>query len=152
MSVTTNAAQTAARLRKIAERVEERAVDGLRAIAGATYREAGLGTPVDTGRARANWRVTVAGETFDVIGISTGPRAAQESAASQAESQSQREASSALAALRPGDRLFVQNNLPYIRRLNHGHSRKKPAGFVERALAEGRSVARRIRLVDRRGL
>lgn len=31
--------------------------------------------------------------------------------------------------------IFISNNLPYIRRLNEGHSQQAPAGFVEDSIA-----------------
>lgn len=75
-------------------------------------------TPVDTGRARANWlpslnapdtRQVEAGQKEDV-----GP---------------------VLASYRIKDTIYISNNLPYIRRLNDGWSKQAPAGFVDRALA-----------------
>ena len=131
MSVTTNAADFADRLRKIAERAEERAVDGVKLVALTTLSEVADGTPVDTGRAQGNWHLTVNLESFEMLGIGGG-------AASEA----------SLGALQSGDKVFVQNNLPYIRRLNFGHSKKLPAGFVERAIRAGQQVARQIKLVD----
>lgn len=35
------------------------------------------------------------------------------------------------------DDIFISNNVPYIRRLNDGHSKKAPAGFVQIAVAAG---------------
>ncbi len=85
-------------------------------------------TPVDTGWARANWvpSLTVpyggrslagSGSALDVI--------AQESGLSEV-----------LAFKLADGAIFVSNHVPYIRRLNAGHSRQAPAGFVEAAIAK----------------
>lgn len=75
------------------------------------------------GRARGNWQSStinpVAGETgrIDKGGFET--------------LQANR---AALSSLRPYSRSFLSNNVPYINRLNEGHSRQAPAGFVEGAI------------------
>jgi hypothetical protein len=42
--------------------------------------------------------------------------------------------------------LWVANNVPYIRRLNYGHSSQAPAGFVEMAIDTAlATVARKVK-------
>lgn len=75
-----------------------------------------MATPVDTGRAAGNWQTTVskpAEGTVDRNGaqasIAAGP--------------------SNLGKL--GESVYITNNLPYIKKLNDGSSKKSPAMFVE---------------------
>lgn len=77
------------------------------------------GTPVATGHARRNWIPSV-----------TAP--------SQVEATDDAEHAAGVARavqykLRDGS-LWVSNVVSYIRRLNNGWSKKKPAGFIERAI------------------
>jgi len=86
------------------------------------------------GRARGNWQVSIGGpETseLDVIDKSGGPTIAR--------------GNTRIKAYRKGSRftsIFIQNNVPYINRLNNGHSKAMAAGFVERAAAVAARGAR----------
>lgn len=79
-------------------------------------RTQGTGTPVDTGHARANWVPSIrTPHTGEVTG--DGPHS---------------KGVAAVLAFRLGDgSLFVSNGVPYINRLNYGHSKQAPAMFVE---------------------
>jgi hypothetical protein len=91
-----------------------------------------LGTPVDTGRARANW----------LVGIGTAPAGTTENLDQGGNASIQ--AAVSVIGNYPADKLpdlWIVNNLPYIGRLNDGSSEQAPAKFVEaaidRALANG---------------
>ncbi len=77
-------------------------------------------TPVDTGRARANWHMEL--DAPQIRLFEPGQEAPVIFTPGTAVSKSNPAA-------------FVSNNLPYIRRLNEGHSKQAPAGFVEDAIA-----------------
>lgn len=81
------------------------------------------GTPVDTGRARGNWQVTAdrpaAGEV-ERLDRSGGATIAAGLGASR--------------GIRPFGVSFVSNNVPYIRRLEEGHSNQSRA-FVAATVA-----------------
>lgn len=81
----------------------------LNVIGGGSY---GPGTPVDTGFARASWR----------IGLNR-PGAALGSARPN-------QIVTSLAGARAGDKLILSNNTKYIRRLEYGHSQQAPQGMV----------------------
>lgn len=88
-----------------------------------------MATPVDTGRARANWIPTIGipskaqeVNNFDKTGSSTIERAG--SVANQS---------------RVGDTIYISNNLPYIGALNDGHSKQAGREFVQRAIQAARS-------------
>ena len=84
-----------------------------------------LKTPVDTGRARANWQTQLRVRPDGVI------EAADPSGAS-AISEGARE----IGQLKPYDTVYIANNLPYISALNSGHSKQAPQGMVEVTIAE----------------
>lgn len=83
-----------------------------------------LGTPVATGRARGNWRVTIGSPAVGYERERFSP-SGQESI---------QEALSVSSAIVPGNDVWISNNLPYIGALNDGHSKQAPAGFIEKAV------------------
>ena len=77
-------------------------------------------TPVDTGRARGNW----------FVGINKSNRnIEQERKAFEAIQQGVGVVSSAKQLNYP--EIVISNNLPYIEKLNEGHSKQAPIKFVE---------------------
>lgn len=101
-------------------------------------------TPVDTSKALSNWVLTVE-EPFalyleaHVEGIAGSTQEESGQLALAAGEQQ-------LALKKPGEPIYIQNNAPYIRRLNEGYSQQEPAGFVERAVLLGRKTTERIGL------
>lgn len=90
-------------------------------------------TPVDTGRARANWLPSLGysrddtKETFDKSGqVAVG-------AATQTFSGAKLEQT-----------LWLSNNLPYIQRLETGYSKQAPAGMVAVTIAEWQGIVGRV--------
>jgi hypothetical protein len=89
-----------------------------------------LKTPVDTGRARGNWQAsvnapsTVATDDKDKTGVVT--------------------ISAAKAAVdgAPGNVFWLANNLPYIERLEYGHSKQSPKGMVRLTIKEVKASLR----------
>lgn len=98
-----------------------------------------MATPVDTGRARANWIVSIdapAAGTTDEVGA----------AAALAQG------AKVIAQYGDGMRtIHITNNLPYIKRLNEGWSAQAPAGFVEEAVAAGVKAVRGAQLLPTEG-
>jgi hypothetical protein len=91
------------------------------------------GNPVDTGRSRSNWIITLNNPTNSLItgedqGDSGSPIGA-ELALSQA--------NNTLKSRKPGDTIYLQNNTSYIEKLNNGSSDQAPANFVQKAIMEG---------------
>lgn len=82
------------------------------------------GTPVDTGWARANWVPSV-GQPFAGLAGSRNAVSFGEQAAGQA---------AVLGYRLSQGRAFVVNGVPYILRLNDGHSPQADPGFIERAI------------------
>lgn len=82
------------------------------------------GTPVKTGYARASWIPSIAQPSLATGGSkqAVNPAIAEAGAAS-------------VLTYRLGmGAVFVSNNVPYILKLNAGHSRQAPAGFVDAAV------------------
>lgn len=91
-----------------------------------------IGTPVDTGVARANW----------LAGVGSAPTGTSTDLDKAGGQTIQR--NNGTIATYPANGLpdlWIVNNLPYIGRLNDGYSEQAPAKFVEiaidRALANG---------------
>lgn len=98
-----------------------------------------LRTPVDTGRARANWQANAGDPAPGVAPTPASPSAGPTEALARA----QRVA----AAYKGGKALYLTNNLPYIGALNRGHSKQAPANFVQAAVAVGVQKIRNSRLL-----
>lgn len=89
-----------------------------------------LRTPVDTGRARANWQVAIGR-------IPDGTLQLEDKAGTATISK----ASAAAAGVKAGDVINLVNNLPYGPRLEDGWSGQAPAGMVALSIQEFREIA-----------
>ena len=133
------------RITEIADGVERNADQMMRKTVITVASAVALRTPVDTGRARANWRTNVGGPlTSQVSGF---PKGKKGSTGAQAAGQAASDAAAKMGSYRNGSPVFISNNLPYIGRLNAGSSKQAPAGFVESAIAAGLNAIRKARLV-----
>lgn len=97
-----------------------------------------LTTPVDTGRARANWQISLGSPAISQLANEDpgggGTIAAGTAKASQATTE---------------NIVFLSNNLPYIVALDNGSSPQAPAGFVEASVrAAIQSVLSNARLLS----
>lgn len=115
------------RIAEIATDVEEGADRLVRQVSLAIDAAVVLATPVDTGRARANWIASVGAPVLVPNMLAT------DLTGSAAIAQAQE----AVGSRRANDEVFIQNNVPYINRLNDGWSAQAPANFVERAVLAG---------------
>jgi hypothetical protein len=126
----------AERMEKIAKALPKAASDLAVETALAIVGDLSFKTPVDTSKALSNWIVTLGAASGDKIsphypgkGGSTQKASAETNLAL---------AKAVLKHKKPGQPIFITNNLPYIRRLNNGYSGQQPAGFVERSVLIGR--------------
>lgn len=76
-------------------------------------------TPVDTGRAKASWFLDVGSVDVKIV---------------EPDFDNQSEAVARSQSYTLDSKIFISNNLPYIRRLNEGWSQQAPAGYVDSAL------------------
>ncbi len=79
-------------------------------------RKRGTGTPVDTGHARANWVPSIGAQHAGVV---------------EGDAAHEAGVASVLGFKLEDGSLFVSNGVPYINRLNYGHSKQAPAMFIE---------------------
>jgi len=99
-----------------------------------------LGTPVDTGRARSNWIVSLGSEVttpiepYAPLAPGTDPGKLSETANAQAALAQGREA---VANHQAEQAIHITNNVDYIQPLNEGSSSQAPAMFVEAAVQQG---------------
>jgi len=108
-----------------------------RAIVLGIYRDVILRTPVDTGRARSNWFLSINAPARGTV------ETADEGASKGAQSgRSASMVSSADSALKHGmdhaQTVYITNNLPYIKNLDDGSSQQNREGIVGPALDKAR--------------
>lgn len=101
-------------------------------------------TPVDTSRALSNWIVTLSNKSNRSIFPHVPGYFGYTAAASIAVTIAQ--AKDIMSKKKPGQTIFITNNLRYIQDLNDGKSAQEPAGFVERGVLKGRLVVRSYKL------
>lgn len=92
-------------------------------------RQLTISTPVDTGRARWGWFVTVRSPSSEI------PPEGQYSVPDVT--------SRANVSVSADVTSYITNNVPYIVKLNDGSSKQQPARFVERAAASAQNAVMR---------
>lgn len=90
------------------------------------------------GHARRNWAVSTA-KPIDQLKGRPGKGGGAGAAAQSAINEGTRRINSYSVQSK---RIYIQNNVPYIVRLNNGHSTQMPANFVQTAVQAGRNVGR----------
>lgn len=129
----------AKRLEKKAASLDKAASDLSVKVATAIVLDLAHNTPVDTSKALSNWIVTLDKPSSERI--EPHFRGEQGSTYRESAAETFDRAVQVLKVKKPGQKIFITNNVPYIRRLNEGYSRQQPAGFVERAVL----IAERLR-------
>lgn len=94
------------------------------------------GTPVDTGWARANWVPNISSPIDKVA----GSREAAEKGSLPGDQASGLAKVATSYKLATGNKIYITNNVPYILRLDQGHSRQAPSGFIRRAIKKAVTV------------
>jgi hypothetical protein len=107
-------------------------------------------TPADSGRARSNWNVSLGQADLSTKepyapGENLGLGEAQNSQAAISQGTQQ-----ALQYRRGRGGNYLTNNLPYIKRLNDGHSEQAPAGFFKYGIKSARDTIRQLKLLRKR--
>lgn len=111
--------------RFVKETVPEKHSQLVRAVSLQVLNGVVLKSPVDTGRMRGNWIVSVNAES--------------RATSANTDKSGQETINSGLAVIGGAPafaRIVVQNNLPYAGRLEDGHSRQAPQGMVRLTVAE----------------
>lgn len=131
----------ARRITRRAEGVEKQATKVIREVALVVDSTVVLATPVDTGRARANWLASLSAPILspDLDAKDPGGNAAIA------------KAKGVIETFKSGKDvdIIIQNNVPYIETLNAGSSAQAPVGFVQQAVLAGiRAVTGKKIVVD----
>lgn len=130
-------------VKAFAERAAENADVVIRKLCIDLLSDIVLNTPVDSGRARANWQCSIGAPISGQLSFSgdtgKGITAPKESAASaDAINRGQ-----AIAAHATGNVFWISNNLPYIYRLEfEGWSKQAPNGMVRLAIDRAQRAMR----------
>jgi hypothetical protein len=129
----------AKRMKRHGANVEKNATALVRKCALAIDGAVVMATPVDTGRARSNWQVSLnAPASGQIEAYAPGEAGSTGGANARAALDQGKETISKFDT--PGGAIHITNNLPYIGRLNDGHSAQAPAGFVQTAVLVGVSA------------
>ena len=88
-----------------------------------------IGTPVDTGRARGNW----------FVGVNSSVRSIEDNRRSSTASVEGKTVIGTASRFNYPT-IVVSNNLPYIEKLNNGHSKQAPIKYVELAIQKVQNV------------
>lgn len=130
---------TAGDIRRVSRMMRNQVDDFLRALTLETDRRLVLRTPVDKGRARGNWNITMGAPDFSTTdrvnkaGIPATPGHVK-----------------ALLGSNIRRSIFIVNGLPYVPRLEFGWSKQAPNGMVRITAAEMREQAEVIATMLRR--
>lgn len=133
------------RIRYRATRVSKNTDDLVKKVVLAVDQAVVLATPVDTGRARANWIPSIGSPSNDVLPEPPSKGAALRSSLEAAERVAQQYTRGNSTA---GPTVHITNNLPYIGALNDGSSKQSPKNFVATAILLAITVIRSARIVD----
>lgn len=125
----------------------------VRKLALVVDRELVLATPVDTGRARSNWIVSLgAPETGVREPYKPHPEGSKGGGSGTSESGNAAEAmaqgAGVIAKRRLGQSIHIVNNVPYIGKLDAGHSKQAPANFVKKSIMNGIEVLRATKVIE----
>lgn len=110
---------------EFAAQAKENAQQVVRKVAGDALAKVVLRTPVDTGRARANWVTTYGNPSFvttakvDKTGEGTILKG-----------------QGTIRRAPAGETIYILNSLPYAIPLEYGHSKQAPAGMVRVTVTE----------------
>lgn len=134
-------AEFARSAKRLSVRITKNVDAGWRATALVVDQTVVTATPVDTGRARSNWRVDTKPSTGQVEPYAPGEAGSTASANTAAAIAQGRQAVQRAV----GDELYISNNLDYIGELNAGSSAQAPANFVEAAVDAGVQQVKKIK-------
>lgn len=113
----------ALQVNRFVQKAKKRQDEAVRKIALELYQKIVIKTPVDTGRARANW----------AVGLNRMPASTTSKTQWRAVKKAAEDLMKRIVA---GDIIYITNNLDYIIYLEQGTSQQAPAGMVAVTLRE----------------
>ena len=139
------------RINRVASRIEKNTDKVVKQAALAIDQVLVLGTPVDTGRARSNWNVTLGRGTSRI----RQPLAPLQKGFDPSKFGETMNAAAALAeakgvieSRKEGQDIYISNNLDYIGELNRGSSPQAPADFIGDGVRAAVDAVSGARLLD----
>lgn len=134
--------QFSKRITKTGEQVAVNADRLVRAVALVADQIVVMGTPVDTGRAKSNWIVSLGSATTGEIGPYAPGEGGNTAQSNEAAALAQAERVIGQYDGDMGVGIHITNNVPYIEELNQGSSPQAPPNFVEDGIASAVSIIR----------
>jgi len=131
------------RIRIRANKISKNTDDLVKKVILAVDQAVVLATPVDTGRARANWRPSIGAPITDTLPEPPNKQAGLRSALDAGERVARQYKGGVNSPT-----VHITNSLPYIKSLNDGSSKQAPRNFVNTAILLAVSVIRRARIID----
>lgn len=143
-------------IRSLGSRIENNSAVLTRRVAKRALKSLVLGTPVDKGVARSNWRVSIGGEPTAIIpayvpgkNLGIGERANARAAIAAGNAAISQLRTGPISG-RAGRSIKIANSIPYLQKLRDGSSTQQPNDWVGSALIEARSEIAFTRIVGRR--
>lgn len=144
-------------IRKRGSSIENNSVNLVKKVSKAALRSLVFGTPVDTGKARSNWRVSLGNPTMvEIDAYSPGSKLGiSERANAQAAISNGIRAINKLrvgakrGTGQAGQAVFITNSVPYLNKLRRGSSKQQPNDWVTTALIEARAAISSTKIVTR---
>lgn len=97
-----------------------------------------MATPVDTGKARSNWQVSIGQPEYGVReAYVPGKGQSTIGVCTQAALDHGKAIIMQYNSNTQSKEIWISNPVPYIGKLNNGHSAQAPSGFVEKAIMVG---------------
>lgn len=146
-------------MNSLGNRIVSKANDAAITVTATIFKDVLQQTPVDTGTALSNWQVTLDQPATAVLPAwFPSPKGRviagfwKHKVDPQITFQTNAPATYDVAryvwlAKKPGQPIFITNNVDYIGDLNNGSSKQAPAGFVDRAKILGNTVAQKARII-----
>ena len=121
--------------KKIRGIAQDNALKLLQIFSAEMVKEIARDTPVDTGRATANWKV----------GLNKEPSANNDKDKTPSAAPTVKKAEKVLSGLKDGDIVYIKNSVKggYIIKLEHGGSRQAPTGMFRKNVAKWKRIAKR---------
>lgn len=125
------------RMEELARQVPGRVARLIKKVSGVVLEHIVRGTPADVGTARSNWIVSLNGTSDEVVPAYAPGKKLGASESGNADVAIAVGKGVLRGVVNLSQEVHVQNNLPYIERLNDGWSEQAPAAFVESAIIAG---------------
>jgi len=142
-----DANQFAKRMAKLAFNIEANSSETVQKAALAIDAQVVISTPVDTNRARSNWLVGINGPiTEETDDFPKGKKGSGGAAATRAAKEKGKRQ---ILKHKPGQSIYISNNVKYINDLNRGTSIQAPAMFVQMGVLAGVKAVKGVKLLKR---